>query len=73
MKADKVALHKWKVAALLKDRTRREIRAQARRGGKSSHLEIAEDFGVPVEFVDILASWQLFEDLDEGGPPETTA
>lgn len=55
-------LNAWKIAALLKDRTRREIRERARIGGKRKHLEIAEDFGVPVEFVDVVASWQMFED-----------
>jgi hypothetical protein len=58
---DKLAMQ-WKLAALLKDRTRREIRERARLGGKRTHLEIAEEFGVPIEFVDVVASWQMFED-----------
>lgn len=53
---------KWKLAALLKDRTRREIRERARLSGKAGHLAIAEDYGVPVEFVDGIASLQIFED-----------
>lgn len=68
--SDKV-LQQWKLAALLKDRTRREIRSRARRDGKPGHLAIAEDFGVPVEFVDVLASWQIFE-YDERADPEAT-
>lgn len=50
----------WRTAALLKDRTRRAIRARARAG--EAAVSIADDHGVPVEFVEHLREWQLFEE-----------
>lgn len=50
----------WKVAATLKDRTRREIRRRARAG--ESLEVIASDYLVPVPFVQLIAAWQMSED-----------
>ena len=50
----------WKLAALLKDRTRREIREQVRAG--QSVAVVAFTYGVPDEFVKVVSSWQMFED-----------
>jgi len=55
---------KWKLAALLKDRTRRDIRARVRSGETAQ--SVAEDFGVPVQFVEVVATRQMFEDA----PPQ---
>lgn len=55
---------KWKLAALLKDRTRRDIRARVRNGETAQ--SVAEDFGVPVQFVEVVATRQMFEDA----PPQ---
>ncbi len=49
----------WRRAVLLKDRTRREIRARARAG--EPHDAIAQDYDVPVPFVEAVAAWQLFK------------
>ena len=58
-------LEQWKIAALLKDRTRRNIRERVRAGEPA--LLVAEDYGVPIQFVEVIASWQMFE--DESTPP----
>jgi hypothetical protein len=50
----------WRRAALLLDRERRAIRDRARAGEPSA--EIAQDYGVRVEFVEFLAAWQLSEE-----------
>lgn len=47
----------WKRAALLKNRTRTAIRERVRNGESSA--TVAEDYGVPVAFVDGITSWQL--------------
>lgn len=54
----------WKLAALLKDRTRQAIRERMRAGDAAD--AVAADFGVPLEFVELLSSWQLFEDQAVG-------
>lgn len=63
----------WKLAALLKDRTRRAIRDRVRAG--ESAASVADDYGVPVQFVEVVASWQIFEDdaaaLPPGDAPQT--
>jgi hypothetical protein len=48
----------WRTAAMLKDRTRRAIRERHEAG--ESDASLASDFGVPVEFIDALCSWQMF-------------
>ena len=60
-------LETWRTAALLKDRTRRAIRNRHRVG--ESLVSLAEDYGLPVEFVDALCAWQLFGDDDAAVPP----
>lgn len=50
----------WQHAALLKDRTRRAIRDRVRAG--EAVAAVAQDYGVPVAFVEALAAWQLAED-----------
>ena len=53
----------WQDAALLKDRTRRAIRDRIRSG--ESLQSIADDFDVPLRFVEHLRQWQLFSDGPE--------
>lgn len=50
----------WETAALLMDRTRQAIRDRHRAG--ESDESLAEDYGVPVDFVKVLCAWQLFSD-----------
>lgn len=47
----------WKRAALLKERTRTAIRERVRNGESSA--TVADDYGVPVAFVELISSWQL--------------
>jgi hypothetical protein len=47
----------WRNAALLKDRTRRAIRERQAAG--DAHHALADDYGVPLEFVLALCAWQL--------------
>ncbi len=47
----------WRTAALLKDRTRREIRSRHRAGEPCK--AIAYDYFVPVAFVEALVAWQI--------------
>lgn len=61
----------WRRAALLKDRTRRAIRERVRAGEDA--VGVAHDFNVPLQFVTILASEQLFEDTSELAPQEPSA
>lgn len=51
-------LEMWRTAALVKDRTRRAIRERITAG--ENHMDIADDFKVPLAFVSHLGSWQLF-------------
>lgn len=53
-------LEQWKIAVL-----RRNIRERVRAGEPA--LLVAEDYGVPIQFVEVIASWQMFE--DEPTPP----
>lgn len=55
-------IEQWKRAALLKDRTRQEMRSRLRAG--DTVASIADDWGVPVEFVKGVCAWQLFGDAD---------
>jgi hypothetical protein len=50
----------WRIAATLKDRTRREIRRRVRAGEAID--SIAQDFEVPVPFVQLLAAWEMAQD-----------
>jgi hypothetical protein len=54
----------WKTAALLKDRTRLAIRERHRFGETVASL--AEDFGVPLVFVEALVEWQMGRADTEG-------
>lgn len=53
----------WKIAAMLKDRSRRMIRERHAAG--ESLQALAKDYRVPAAFVEALVSWQLFGD-EEG-------
>lgn len=53
----------WQRAALLKDRTRRAIRDRSRADELAE--DIAADYAVPIEFVEHLKDWQLFEDFGD--------
>lgn len=55
----------WRTAALLKDRTRRAIRDRHVAGDSVSSL--AEDYGVPVTFVEALVAWQMGADAPAEG------
>lgn len=57
----------WRTAALLKDRTRQAIRERHKAG--ESVLSLADDFMVPVQFIDALVAFQLFGDP----PPPASA
>jgi hypothetical protein len=50
----------WQTAALLKERTRRAIRERVAAGEPLA--EVADDYGVPVAFVDHLMQWELFKE-----------
>jgi len=47
----------WKTAALLKDRTRAAIRD--RRAAGEPTADLADDYGVPAEFVEAICAWQM--------------
>lgn len=60
-------LRKWQRAAYQKDRTRRAIRERLLAG--ESAEDIAQDFELPIEFVQFLGLWQL--DGDRPQPPSS--
>lgn len=57
-------LKMWTTAAMLKDRSRRAIRARARAG--ESMQSIAQDYDIPTRFVRHMMQAQLFEDRIRG-------
>lgn len=62
--------NRWHNAALLKDRTRRQIRERHAAG--ESVQSLADDFYVPEAFVSAIVSWQLFGDDNSNTPAAAT-
>ncbi len=59
-------LDMWRDAALMTDRTRRAIRDRIAAG--ESVASLADDYGVPEQFVTHLGQWQLFQDVLDDTP-----
>lgn len=59
-------VRQWQRAALLKDRSRREIRERLIAG--EPIRDIARDYELPAEFIEFLGAWQMFGDAPQPDP-----